>query len=145
MFQRGAENMPLPLRSHALWSWAVGGALPCTVYFMFIYIQLIIYSTDKVLRHFRFVIIGEFLVKKFTMVCIPCLVIPVLLWIFHKYIQPVILKFWNPWASKCVSAPPDSGGDCCVDSAADAVSSNMCSKLHYIGVWSLRVSHHATP
>jgi len=45
------------------------------------------------------------------MVCIPCIVIPVLLWIFHKYIQPFILKFWNPWASKSVSAPLDSDGD----------------------------------
>ena len=53
------------------------------------------------------------------MVCIPCIVIPVLLWIFHKYIQPIILKFWNPWASKSVSAPTDSGGG---ESACDTVS-----------------------
>jgi len=45
-------------------------------------------------------------------------VIPVLLWIFHKFIQPIILKFWNPWASKSVSAPPDAGGD----SASDTVT-----------------------
>ncbi len=29
------------------------------------------------------------------MVCVPCIVIPVLLWIFHKFIQPFLLKFWN--------------------------------------------------
>jgi len=34
------------------------------------------------------------------MVCVPCIVIPVLLWLFHKYIQPFILKFWNPWEKK---------------------------------------------
>lgn len=30
--------------------------------------------------------------------CIPCFVIPLLLFIFHRYIQPILLKFWNPWA-----------------------------------------------
>lgn len=38
------------------------------------------------------------------MVCIPCIVIPVLLWVFHKFIQPYILKFWNPWG-KVEEAP----------------------------------------
>ncbi|KAK7496862.1 hypothetical protein BaRGS_00011842 [Batillaria attramentaria] len=31
------------------------------------------------------------------MVCIPCIVIPFVLWFFHKYIQPYIAKIWNPW------------------------------------------------
>ncbi|XP_048734532.1 UPF0729 protein C18orf32 homolog [Ostrea edulis] len=31
------------------------------------------------------------------MVCIPCIVIPVLLWVFHKFIQPLIATFW-PWS-----------------------------------------------
>jgi cell division protein FtsW (lipid II flippase) len=44
------------------------------------------------------------------MVCIPCIVIPVLLWVFHKYVQPFILKFWNPWAKKSVTAG-DGAGD----------------------------------
>uniref|UniRef100_H2Y637 Uncharacterized protein n=1 Tax=Ciona savignyi TaxID=51511 RepID=H2Y637_CIOSA len=34
------------------------------------------------------------------MVCIPCIVIPLFLWIYHKFIQPwvypVISKFWTP-------------------------------------------------
>lgn len=29
--------------------------------------------------------------------CVPCFVIPLLLFIFHRYIQPILLKFWNPW------------------------------------------------
>lgn len=29
--------------------------------------------------------------------CIPCFIIPLLLFIFHRYLQPFILKFWNPW------------------------------------------------
>lgn len=31
------------------------------------------------------------------MVCVPCIVIPFVLWFFHKYIQPYITKIWNPW------------------------------------------------
>jgi len=41
------------------------------------------------------------------MVCIPCIVIPVVLWLFHKYIQPFILKFWNPWAKKSIDSQSD--------------------------------------
>jgi len=36
------------------------------------------------------------------MVCIPCIVIPFVLWLFHRYIQPFILKFWNPWEKKSI-------------------------------------------
>ena len=32
------------------------------------------------------------------MVCVPCIVIPVLLYIWHRFLQPIMLKFWNPWA-----------------------------------------------
>nr|ALS04511.1 CG18508 [Acartia pacifica] len=32
------------------------------------------------------------------MVCISCIVIPLLLWIWHRFLQPVFLKFYNPWA-----------------------------------------------
>ncbi|KAK8743284.1 hypothetical protein OTU49_001351, partial [Cherax quadricarinatus] len=31
------------------------------------------------------------------MVCIPCIVVPVLLFIWHRFLQPVFLTFWNPW------------------------------------------------
>lgn len=37
------------------------------------------------------------------MVCVPCIVIPLLLWVYHKYIQPLILKYWNPWGKKEIS------------------------------------------
>ncbi|CAL1544895.1 unnamed protein product [Lymnaea stagnalis] len=29
------------------------------------------------------------------MVCVPCIVIPFLLWVFHKFISPWLSKFWN--------------------------------------------------
>ncbi|KAK7864954.1 hypothetical protein R5R35_004938 [Gryllus longicercus] len=31
------------------------------------------------------------------MVCIPCFVIPFFLFIWYRYLQPIVLKFWNPW------------------------------------------------
>ena len=31
------------------------------------------------------------------MVCISCIVIPVVLWLWHRFLQPFVLKFWNPW------------------------------------------------
>ncbi|XP_063539896.1 UPF0729 protein AAEL015238 [Cydia strobilella] len=34
------------------------------------------------------------------MVCVPCFIIPVLLLIWHRFIQPYVLRFWNPWAVK---------------------------------------------
>lgn len=34
------------------------------------------------------------------MVCVPCFVIPVLLFVWHRFIQPLMLRYWNPWAVK---------------------------------------------
>lgn len=34
------------------------------------------------------------------MVCIPCFIVPVLLFIWHRFIQPYVLRYWNPWAKK---------------------------------------------
>lgn len=34
------------------------------------------------------------------MVCVPCFIVPVLLFLWHKFIQPYVLRFWNPWAVK---------------------------------------------
>ena len=31
------------------------------------------------------------------MVCIPCIFVPVLLFIWHRFLQPIMLKFWNPF------------------------------------------------
>ncbi len=32
------------------------------------------------------------------MVCVSCIVIPLVLYIWHKFLQPIFLKIWNPWA-----------------------------------------------
>lgn len=34
------------------------------------------------------------------MVCVPCFIIPVLLYVWHRFIQPYVLRYWNPWAKK---------------------------------------------
>ncbi|XP_039758276.1 UPF0729 protein AAEL015238 [Pararge aegeria] len=34
------------------------------------------------------------------MVCVPCFIIPLLLFLWHKFVQPYVLRFWNPWAVK---------------------------------------------
>ncbi|XP_034476783.1 UPF0729 protein GD16342 [Drosophila innubila] len=34
------------------------------------------------------------------MVCVPCFIIPLLLYIWHKFVQPIMLRYWNPWEKK---------------------------------------------
>jgi hypothetical protein len=31
------------------------------------------------------------------MVCVPCIIIPFCLFIWHKFLQPIFLRFWNPF------------------------------------------------
>lgn len=46
------------------------------------------------------------------MVCIPCIVIPLLLFIWHKFLQPIFLKIFNPWgAVKAVEVESDDDDD----------------------------------
>ncbi|KAM4810224.1 UPF0729 protein C18orf32 homolog [Rhinophrynus dorsalis] len=48
------------------------------------------------------------------MVCIPCIVIPVLLWVYKKFLEPIVYPFISPfinriWPKKAVqSVPPPS-------------------------------------
>ena len=42
-----------------------------------------------------------------TMVCIPCIVIPVLLWVYKRFLEPIIYPFISPliarfWTKKAV-------------------------------------------
>ncbi|XP_076331301.1 UPF0729 protein C18orf32 homolog [Tachypleus tridentatus] len=30
------------------------------------------------------------------MVCVPCILAPILLWVWYRFIQPIIAKYWNP-------------------------------------------------
>lgn len=51
------------------------------------------------------------------MVCISCIVIPLFLWLWHKYLQPIALKFYNPWAK--VAAETDDKGEVKTDGIID--------------------------
>lgn len=57
-----------------------------------------------------------------TMVCIPCIVIPVLLWVYKRFLEPILYPFISPfinkyWPKKAVKEPVP--GD-----AKSAVTSN---------------------
>ncbi|CAI9613028.1 unnamed protein product [Staurois parvus] len=48
------------------------------------------------------------------MVCIPCIVIPVLLWVYKKFLEPIIYPFISPfisriWPKKAVQSSPSPG------------------------------------
>ncbi|XP_073445846.1 UPF0729 protein C18orf32 homolog isoform X1 [Dendrobates tinctorius] len=47
------------------------------------------------------------------MVCIPCIVIPVLLWVYKKFLEPIIYPVISPfinriWSRKAVQSDPGS-------------------------------------
>ena len=56
------------------------------------------------------------------MVCVPCFIIPLLLFLWHRFVQPILLKYWNPWEKKdkdgnVIKAGPEfpfqcAGGQC---------------------------------
>lgn len=54
------------------------------------------------------------------MVCIPCIIAPVLLFIWYRFIQPIVLKFWNPWEKKEIRM--DAAGDAPRDDSAKLVT-----------------------
>lgn len=43
------------------------------------------------------------------MVCIPCIVIPLFLYIWHRFLQPILIKFWNPWGNGANKQVADNG------------------------------------
>lgn len=45
------------------------------------------------------------------MVCVPCFIIPVLLYVWHRFIQPYVLRYWNPWAKKDADGKVIQGTD----------------------------------
>ncbi|XP_063312873.1 UPF0729 protein C18orf32 homolog [Pelobates fuscus] len=47
-----------------------------------------------------------------TMVCIPCIVIPIFLWVYKKFLEPIVYPFIAPfinriWPKKAVQNNPD--------------------------------------
>lgn len=58
------------------------------------------------------------------MVCIPCIVVPVLLFIWHRFLQPFILKFWNPWKKVTANVDAKDGTATKDDTASSCPVSN---------------------
>ncbi|XP_063279281.1 UPF0729 protein C18orf32 homolog isoform X1 [Prinia subflava] len=57
------------------------------------------------------------------MVCIPCIVIPVLLWVYKKFMEPYIYPVVAPlvkrfWPGRAVQGPAGSSGDLQAPAAA---------------------------
>ena len=49
------------------------------------------------------------------MVCVPCIFIPLFLWVYHKFLQPYVAPFLNPiWekitGKKIIAEKPDENG-----------------------------------
>ena len=45
------------------------------------------------------------------MVCISCIVIPLLLYVWHRFLQPIALKIWNPWQTPVEDKTADTSKD----------------------------------
>ncbi|XP_037080775.1 UPF0729 protein AAEL015238-like isoform X2 [Pollicipes pollicipes] len=58
------------------------------------------------------------------MVCISCIVVPVVLYLWHRFLQPLMLRFWNPWGavepSAAGPAPAADGLKCPFSSRSEA-------------------------
>lgn len=65
------------------------------------------------------------------MVCVPCIVIPIFLYIWHRFLQPIVMKFWKLWGPEPVKAPSDPSGtpkeSKCPFSKTEVPSSNLPS------------------
>ncbi|XP_037919072.1 UPF0729 protein CG18508 [Hermetia illucens] len=63
------------------------------------------------------------------MVCVPCFIIPILLFIWHKFFQPILLRYWNPWEKKdadgnVIKSGPEFPFQCKGDSCPFPVKKN---------------------
>jgi hypothetical protein len=43
------------------------------------------------------------------MVCIPCIVIPFVLWVFHRFLRPYVSWIWEPFFNKKGDAAVTTG------------------------------------
>ncbi|KAF4531827.1 hypothetical protein B566_EDAN000853 [Ephemera danica] len=59
------------------------------------------------------------------MVCVPCFLIPIFLFIWHRFIQPIVLAFWNPW--KVEDKKDDPAADKLIHPATDNDTNSTAS------------------
>ncbi|KPP75929.1 UPF0729 protein C18orf32-like [Scleropages formosus] len=69
------------------------------------------------------------------MVCIPCIVIPVLLWVYKRFLEPIIYPFISPvisrfWPKKAVEGKDkDRGGSKSNEKTNGTCKTNCCSDV----------------
>jgi len=75
---------------------------------------------------------GDLALLLYTMVCIPCIVIPFLLWVYHKFLQPwiypIVSRMWNPKAVADAKSE-DSKGVSALLCAEKSMYSNRCEQM----------------
>lgn len=70
--------------------------------------------------------------------CVSCFIIPLVLFIFHRFIQPLILKFWNPWENKEIENDKSkknddilidqTSGECNTKESCSLLNGDCCTK-----------------
>lgn len=73
------------------------------------------------------------------MVCIPCIVIPFVLWVYHKYLQPwiypVISKFWKSEAIAESNNEKNNNTQVCTDAFVNILFYIYINLVLCIIVW----------
>uniref|UniRef100_A0A8B9JZX3 Chromosome 18 open reading frame 32 n=1 Tax=Astyanax mexicanus TaxID=7994 RepID=A0A8B9JZX3_ASTMX len=72
------------------------------------------------------------------MVCIPCIVIPVLLWVYKRFLEPIIYPFISPfisrfWTKKAVQETGTETGKGTA-STNGKVSEGKAVRAHYVSI-----------
>uniref|UniRef100_A0A1I8ISD6 MADS-box domain-containing protein n=1 Tax=Macrostomum lignano TaxID=282301 RepID=A0A1I8ISD6_9PLAT len=67
------------------------------------------------------------------MVCVPCIVIPFVLWVFHRYLRPLLAPFLPSWMLGTASSEDSDGkqpGAASADSTAPAKAKTVALAVH---------------
>uniref|UniRef100_A0A1I8I3D3 MADS-box domain-containing protein n=1 Tax=Macrostomum lignano TaxID=282301 RepID=A0A1I8I3D3_9PLAT len=67
------------------------------------------------------------------MVCVPCIVIPFMLWVFHRYLRPLLAPFLPSWMLGTASSEDSDGkqpGAASADSTAPAKAKTVALAVH---------------
>ena len=66
------------------------------------------------------------------MVCVPCIFIPVLLWIYHKFLQPIVEPIMRKWMGKPAAKKKvevkEKAAECPIKTAADPVEEKQAAE-----------------
>lgn len=56
--------------------------------------------------------------------CVSCFILPLLLFIFHRFIQPIILKYLAPWTNKQAEKETDNTDACNEENKKNGMAMN---------------------